>query len=410
MKSENIKEAINTIKIYKGIYFGNLIFAATHPEEVKILSQFSEKDKEIAWNSLSLLPRQATKSMIDFAIENEILDIFSTDSYITINEIKTELEKKGFIFDTWNRTNMLTSLLDILSESGMLIKKHERNNLFKLNNKPVDYSITAEEQKFIEKNYSGSINFFDKCTSHAKKFMKGNEHYVDFGSKSTEIWNNFLTSSEFRIGREFSIKSMRIKNHEKFNVLNLCYGSGEELKILRKLYPKIDLVAIDFTDAFQKKVKLDLEKIENQDNLSIGSTKILNSSLWSDGEKKGFGVNLPFEDNSFDRVLITATDPFIPLEERYFVYEDIYRILKPGGILGMMSWQYPDENKIYYKDNWVRRAIFRHNFAESVVEGFYGFHDVYETINMFKNIGYHINDFETDKYYLFDGIFWRLSK
>lgn len=106
---------------------------------------------------------------------------------------------------------------------------------------------------------------------------------------------------------------------------------------------------------------------------------------------------------------MTFSDPFIPLEERYIAYTEIYRVLKPNGVLGMLSWQYPDAGGQYYKNKWIRRQIYRHNFAESVVDGWYGFHDIHETLNMFKEIGYNSNGFG-NKYDLFDGIFWRMKK
>lgn len=412
MKPENLSEWIKSIKLKKkpDLYLGALLFALTHAEERNILIEFSEKEQEIAWKSLTLLPREATQVMIDFATSQNILDIFN-ETYITIDEVFRKLERQGFVLDSWTKKNMIASLLDLLSESNFLEKKVEKKQMFKLSNKKkLDTLLDEDEIEFIREYFGGSTDFLKKCIKYSRKFLRGEKHFIDFGDESGNVWERYLDSYEWKLGRKFAVNSMQINNNSKYKMLNLCYGRGHELEELSMACPKIKVYALDFTDAYAQQAKIRIKKMQNKLDTSLQDVEFIESDKWVTAEKKGFGAPLPFQNNFFNGVILTFSDPFIPLEERFNTYSEIYRILKPNGVLGMLSWQYPDTNRVYYKDSWIRRMIYRHNFAESVVEGWYGFHDVYETLNMFKEVGFHYGGFRSKRYHLFDGIFWRMRK
>jgi len=363
VKAENLKEKLQLIKLQKNpdLYVGSILFGLTHPEEMKIVLTFNEREREMAWKATLLLSRIATKSLLRFTENQKILTVFDEQNPLTFEEINGRLNKNGFKIHGELRRNMVATLIDFLYEVKMIQKISDENSeKFILSKSPiVDYSLSKEEEEYCHKNYGGSINFFEVTTNHASNVLKGEKQLFNFEKKHADIWEKFLESKELEFGRKFTLKAMRIKNSSDYKILDIGYARGYGLLNILELFPEINVWAIDFTD---------------------------------------------------DGIFFAAGDPFIPIELRHKVYEDIFRILKPGGTLGLMSWHYPDKEQKIVKDSWMRRIIYRHNFAESVVEGWSGFHNLDETVKMFKEIGFTTEGFQSNKYYLYDGVFWRLRK
>ena len=415
VKAENLKEKLQLIKLQKNpdLYVGSILFGLTHPEEMKIVLTFNEREREMAWKATLLLSRIATKSLLRFTENQKILTVFDEQNPLTFEEINGRLNKNGFKIHGELRRNMVATLIDFLYEVKMIQKISDENSeKFILSKSPiVDYSLSKEEEEYCHKNYGGSINFFEVTTNHASNVLKGEKQLFNFEKKHADIWEKFLESKELEFGRKFTLKAMRIKNSSDYKILDIGYARGYGLLNILELFPEINVWAIDFTDDYLKEVKNKVSKFSKK-NSANKKFKInwVDSSKWQNKKVKGFGANLPFKENFFDGIFFAAGDPFIPIELRHKVYEDIFRILKPGGTLGLMSWHYPDKEQKIVKDSWMRRIIYRHNFAESVVEGWSGFHNLDETVKMFKEIGFTTEGFQSNKYYLYDGVFWRLRK
>jgi len=103
------------------------------------------------------------------------------------------------------------------------------------------------------------------------------------------------------------------------SVLEIACGTGRLTKHLREHLPvPIRLVASDFSADMLAVAK----KVLNDDTIEY---------------KEADAQNLPFEDNSFDMVLMQFGIMFVPDKDKAF--SEIYRVLKPGGKLYFTAWE-----------------------------------------------------------------------
>lgn len=103
------------------------------------------------------------------------------------------------------------------------------------------------------------------------------------------------------------------KDKERGRVLDLGCSPGHNTMILTKL--GFDVIGIDLNKFYLKKYNPNwLDKF----NLII-----------SDVEK----VRLPFEDNTFNYVIFTEVLEHIAITNPVVIFNDIHRVLKPGGLL-----------------------------------------------------------------------------
>jgi ubiquinone/menaquinone biosynthesis C-methylase UbiE len=77
---------------------------------------------------------------------------------------------------------------------------------------------------------------------------------------------------------------------------------------------------------------------------------------------------MPFPDNSFDKIILTEVMEHVPDEHAGF--KELYRILKPGGLLAMTV---PNYNFPFFWDpvNWIMQNIFNHPIKHSIFEDFF---------------------------------------
>lgn len=106
--------------------------------------------------------------------------------------------------------------------------------------------------------------------------------------------------------KKSSINALKINKH--YNVLDLCCGTGDLARVIKKIEPETIVVGVDFS----------------QNMLDIAKSKSSNIQfIHADATK------LPFEDNSFDIVTMGFGLRNIPNAEK--AVEEIYRVLKPNG-------------------------------------------------------------------------------
>lgn len=119
---------------------------------------------------------------------------------------------------------------------------------------------------------------------------------------------------------------------------------------------------------------------------------------------RGFGDPLPYAAGAFDVVFFACADPYISQSLRHHVYADIYRILRRGGSLGILTRSLPDPERRYMRDPWMRRAALGHDILESVCAGWQGFSCPKQSAALFETVG-----FRTDAVML-DASLWKLVK
>jgi len=93
--------------------------------------------------------------------------------------------------------------------------------------------------------------------------------------------------------------------------LDIGSGTGALIQLIKEHYPDLETSVCDYSDAF---MKIPGQKVETVD---------LNHDT------------LPYKDNSFD--LITFTEVAEHLENHHTIIREIYRVLKPGGMLVMTT-------------------------------------------------------------------------
>lgn len=338
-----------------------------------------------------LLPqRYVTGRIIDFLHEEGVFALLVPGDGNTLEEILDLLKHRlGFEMNDRTRLRMIRIIIDLLCECGFMNKKGDRYVCDGMLNGIT--GLSAGDIETLEANFSGQINFFEGCIDYAGKFLRGAPPLYGFDDNSLHVWEDFLGNMEFEFARSLLLKSLLAKKFEGIHLLDLCCGPGFDIVQIQDMMPEAVITALDFKDIFYR------EAYQRARNPS--AIEWMNSDLW-----KGFGAPLPFNDNSFNVVFFACADPYIPEDLREFVYRDIFRILKSGGTLGILTNCYPDPAGNSVKNIWIRRGVLSHDFAESVCEGWSGFCDPDESRRLFRKVG-----FDISLVMLNDSV-WRLDK
>lgn len=340
--------------------------------------------------SKSLVQRYITGRFLIFLEEKGILNLFKALQSFDMDKALEALQQKlGYNPLHRTRKRMIQIIIDFLCECGYLEKKGE---YYSWDERDVlESSISDDEKEAIGNVFKGQVNFFERCLLHADDFLKGSPPLYDFDSDSLYVWEEFLGDAEFKFARSVLINLLFWNSTKPCHVLAMCHGPGFDLLQIQEYSSDVKIDALDFKDIFQQRASNRI--------LYSESVHWIESELW-----RGFGSPLPFQDNVFDIVFFACADPYIPEGYREFVYRDIFRILKSGGSLGILSHSYPDPEREYVRDGWIRKGILCHDFFESVCKGWYGFHDARRNLNLFKSIGYAVNAVTLD------ASAWRLNK
>lgn len=338
----------------------------------------------------ALTHKYLTGRFLQFMADRHISERLSTMRRITLDEFAELLRHRlGYALQDRTRLRMAKVMLDFLGECNYLKKA---DGFYVLNNVDDTYKeLSREEVAMMQEVFRGQVDFFDQCIAYADNFLRGASPLYSFNNESIPVWEGFLGNREFSFARSVLINLIFSGRSDKVRVLDLCYGPGFDIIQMQESFPNIELTALDFQDTFIEHAS---DRIADPK-----SVQWINSGLWN-----GFGSPLPFGNGSFDIVFFACADPYIPAETRRYVYSDIFRILKKGGTLGVLSHSYPDAGMEYVKNPWVRRGILCHDFFESVCKGWQGFYDAAGSIELFNAIGYNIDVI------MLDASIWKIDK
>lgn len=154
-----------------------------------------------------------------------------------------------------------------------------------------------------------------------------------------DLMNNIMSLGTHHCVKYKSIKCLNIKPHD--NVVDLCCGTGDLARIIKRIQPDTCVTGIDFSEEMLKKAK---------NKKSIGKISYM----------QGDATNLPYEDNSFDIVTMGFGLRNIANAEK--AVEEVYRILKPNG--SFLHLDFGRKNflsKIYDKITPTLAKIFTEN-------------------------------------------------
>ncbi|MBI5047548.1 MAG: methyltransferase domain-containing protein [Deltaproteobacteria bacterium] len=358
-----------------------------------------------------LVPKMFTVKLLEFAESEGILSVMretgnspvrtfggGSDNLWTREEFYSAVHRRlGYETGNAVRKRMLAILLDFLEECGHISQKKPGIYTYNADAKTTS-PLSSEDMEVMREIFGDQSMFFDKCIEYAGDFLKGKNYLFGFNKGMEDVWNRFLGNYEFSFARDVLLKLMTVDTIPDCNILDLCYGTGHGLERICRDFPDADITAIDFTDDMRPFAMSRLGKVASK-------VKWIDAGRWN-----GFGSNLPFEVMVFDMIFFSCGDPYIPEHLREGVYRDIFRVLKPGGILGVIAWGYPDRSKRHIQNEWVRRGIYIHDFAESVCNGWHGFRDIDSTIKMTRKIGFVGANAVFNNFYMLDSAVWMFKR
>lgn len=339
---------------------------------------------------LSLVNKYLTGRLLRFADEQGISRILASMGSFTPEDAISVLQKDcGFVLNDKVRARMMKVLIDFLCECGHARKENGR--FFWGSGNTARCSLSADETAIAKEVFRGQVEFFERCLIHAAAFLRGGPPLYSFDSETTHIWEDFLGNAEFNFARSVLAQVMLSGNGDNAHILDLCYGPGFDILQIQERFAGVRITALDFKDIFRSRA---LGRIPNPE-----AVRWVDSGNWG-----GFGTRLPFPSETFDMVFFACADPYIAGELRDPVYRDIFRVIKPGGSLNILSHSYPDPGMRFVEDIWVRRGTLCHDFAESVCEGWHGFYGAAESLALFGSIGFRVDTV------MMNSSIWRLDK
>ncbi|MCC5875029.1 MAG: bifunctional demethylmenaquinone methyltransferase/2-methoxy-6-polyprenyl-1,4-benzoquinol methylase UbiE [Candidatus Sumerlaeia bacterium] len=143
-----------------------------------------------------------------------------------------------------------------------------------------------------------------------------------------DLLNHLLSGGTDIAWRRFAVKHL-LRGGEK-RVLDLACGTGDlALELKRRTDPRCEILGVDFSAGMLRLAHKKTATPAHQDR----------PIHWLQGD----GLRLPFPDNSFD--LVTIAFGIRNMESLDGALEEIHRVLRPGGRLGILEFSQP-ENRL----------------------------------------------------------------
>ena len=216
------------------------------------------------------------------------------------------------------------------------------------------------------------MNEFQHKGQSKKEFIR---YIFNDISKTYDFLNHFLSLGVDIIWRKKFIKSINFS--DKDIVLDVATGTGDVAFEIRKKY-KSEIIGLD----------LSINMLE------IAKQKAKNNNIQNIKFIEGDAENLPFENNTFDKLVISYG--LRNLEDTEKGIKEFYRVLKPGGIIGVLEFFQPKSTiisnlfKLYFNHILPRiAALFSNSKAYRYLpESVQNFITPDELKILFNNIGF----------------------
>lgn len=180
---------------------------------------------------------------------------------------------------------------------------------------------------------------------------------------------DLIADSNEHVAREKGLAALGIAEGEK--VLEIGYGTGHSLVSLAEAVGNTGTVfGVDISDGMLKvsEKRVTEAGVADRVNLSVANTP-----------------PLPFKDQTFDAVSMSFTLELFPLETIPTVLEEIKRVLKPGGRLGVVSMALPKEGE---KDSFLEKTYkWMHQHFPHIVDC-----QPIDAVGFLKNAGFSIKE------------------
>ena len=212
------------------------------------------------------------------------------------------------------------------------------------------------------------MNEFTHKGKDKKEFVK---YIFNDISKTYDFLNHFLSGGIDIIWRKKFIKSLTFINNDK--VLDVATGTGDIAFAIRKKY-KAKVIGLDLSANMLEIAKQKSKKYNINDISFI----------------EGDAENLPFDDNTFDKLVISYG--LRNLGDCKRGLSEFYRVLKPNGRLGILEFLQPRSTligkifKFYFNRVLPRIASFFSNskayrYLPESVENFLSSNELKSALN-----------------------------
>ncbi len=160
-------------------------------------------------------------------------------------------------------------------------------------------------------------------------------------SKNYDFLNNVISFNTHFLFKKHVINQLNLKNGIK--VLDLCCGSGDVSKIIKKKYLDVSVVGVDFSSNM-----LDIAK------------KKVNDVAFIEAD----ATNLPFYDEEFDVVIVGFGLRNIPKID--LALNEVYRVLKKEG--QFLNFDFDKASPLFFL--WEKTILFLLNFFLSDLKNY----------------------------------------
>lgn len=332
----------------------------------------------------SRLPQRAVvQQVFRMLADDGIFSLLRRLGVFSLQDVLTACESEfGYLMHDAGRSRTVGKMLALLAETGVV---SGTDDCFVLDaDTALPDTFNDRETAILHAAFSGQITFFTVCADQLPSFLRGEPCPVRFDTGMAPLWKQFLENEEYAYARTLLIGLLMRGYRKPVRLLDLCCGTGAGSEMIHRMWPDAEITAIDANDLGP---------------LSRAFASEGPPLLW-----RGFGDPLPYDAGTFDVVFFACADPYIPHSLRHHVYADIYRILRSGGSLGILTRGLPDPERRYMRDPWMRRAALGHDILESVCAGWQGFSCPKQSAALFETVG-----FTTDAVML-DASLWKLVK
>lgn len=140
--------------------------------------------------------------------------------------------------------------------------------------------------------------------------------------------------------REAAFKNELVKQanlNENQKILDIACGTGTLLVSIKKKCPKIDATGFDIDEEILKMARKKAKLAHAEINF-----------------EQGFSDDLPFENESFDRVFSTLFFHHLTLERKHKTLQEILRVLKSNGEFHLADFALPRNKSQFVLSKWIR--------------------------------------------------------
>ncbi|CZT48493.1 related to SAM-dependent methyltransferases [Rhynchosporium secalis] len=191
-----------------------------------------------------------------------------------------------------------------------------------------DLSNLTEEQRIARNQHADKLNeaYYDFITDHYQGGWGNKFHFC--GYYPGESWDQAQARHEHHLALSMGMAA-------GMKVLDIGCGVGGPAREMAK-FTGCRVTGVTIND-------LHVER-SNELNRECGMQDQVNMV-------KGNFVDLPFKDGEFDQAY--ATEALCCAPDMLKAYQEAFRVLKPGGVLGMLDWvltdKYDDGNEMHRK-------------------------------------------------------------